>query len=357
MKQGRVLLNPKPAFQPPSFFFRSNDDLNTTDNIQNEYTLAKEDLTRAKKQLEEANCEFSSVKDILDDRDGHAIEYAESLMGNNHGQLSKNSLNSEQANLRRKIAELTVEVESLDFQLADVKRYVQPDIVEQMEHDRTTYFNLIKNQKSKLAQIQKKTRDQQIRLFNILISQQWHDATKTATEHQIACRIKSILSSHIKTPDSPSSSKSPNHGSFSKADSLHQTFDGSNNQISIEKVSPEIKLLIQKKHQLEQECQEAQNRRICAQVRRRVSIASLLDELQRLDAALRTLDQEGLRVSELRRNYLPEGPFSPMKRPKSSAEAARSRAELAPKQPGRSQSDIKRLIRGGKSYIATVGKC
>ena len=316
---------------PVSFFRSDSSDSSGSSPPFDEGSFVIDDLLLAKQQLEETLAEYNSAESILRNCTSQATDYAESL-------ISRKSESAEQASLKRQIAELVVEVEELSYALEDEKRYVDPDTLEQMENDIKEYNKEIQGQRRKLKAIQKKVQEETMRLLGMLTNDKWREAVSTLTEHQIATRIRNELTTNVK-PSADAREKQKEE------------------MVPVDSVKSELLPLLQKRRQLELECQETQNRRKAAQVRKRVNIANLLDELQRLDMALKTLGHEGIQLNELRRNYLPEGPYSPMKRPKSSGEASRGKYELTPKTTtGRSQSDLKRPIKTNKSYISRIGK-
>jgi hypothetical protein len=104
---------------------------------------------------------------------------------------------------------------------------------------------------------------------------------------------------------------------------------------------------------LEEQCESVRFQRVFAQFRRRISIASLLGDVERLDAALRFCGDSGIGVEELRRVYLPEGPLAPLKRPSSSGNAVRR--SLAGRVTERSKSDLRESIQCGRSCLSPLG--
>jgi hypothetical protein len=66
---------------------------------------------------------------------------------------------------------------------------------------------------------------------------------------------------------------------------------------------------------LEAEYAGIQQQRAFTQIRRRVTISALLDDLALLDRQLKAMGQDGLDVADLPRTYLPEGPPPPLKTP------------------------------------------
>ncbi|OHT15255.1 hypothetical protein TRFO_14297 [Tritrichomonas foetus] len=330
MKKGRTCLYPKGTYQTPSFFFRGGDEYKENEHLQSEYFAAKNECKRAKKELDEARAEYEKVKAILDDKEGHAVALAESLGGNN-------AVTTEHANLRKKIAELTVDIEDINHSILEAKSHASPSTVAAMDRERSSYFLTIENLQLKLEQMEKSTQNRQNKLFEIISSPEWHEAIQISCEHQIQFRINENLRLRIKN-----AFEQQNYGDSSQQPPLKRVIDNSN--------YPELHQLLQRRHQLQIQCQEMVQERTFAQIRRRVSIATMLDELAKLDDALVSLGEEGINLNELRRMYLPDGPLTPLKRPKSSATPSRSQSGcITPKcATGRSRSDIKRPFGGGR---------
>ena len=110
----------------------------------------------------------------------------------------------------------------------------------------------------------------------------------------------------------------------------------------------DVNLFTKKFYYVEQDCWISLN--ICAAGLRVINKKGL-------DAALNALGVDGIDVDKHRRRCLPEGPLSPLKRPKSSNASVRgSKSDyLTGVSAGRSKSDIKRPIRGGRGCLSPLG--
>ena len=321
----RTLLYPKGTYQTPSFVWRSCDE---TDH-DSEYSLAQSDLKKAKEAMEKARKEFEMVQKAYNDKEKRIVELAESLGGNS-------SSTAEHMRLRKGIAELTIELEDIEMKLNETQKNSSPGAILQLEQEKMTYFVCIQNLKQQIEETEKRIKQQQRELFEILVSDEWRDATAIATEHQITMRIKENMDRNVTT-------------AFQE-----QNFDSKNQTPKkkiIETNKPDfqkLQSLLAKRALLKQEYQKAQHERCCAQIRRKVTLACMLDELQRLDATLKSLGDEGIDVEQYRKAYLPEGPLSPLKRPKSSDASIRGgrKEPTAGQGTGRSKSDLNRPIRG-----------
>jgi hypothetical protein len=177
-----------------------------------------------------------------------------------------------------------------------------------------------------LKETQQSIMDAQFELFDILASESWRRGSDAAAESEIADRVHMHLQSQVKRALEAQYSESP------PAARPDQDL-------------PAVQRLLHRRMEVEQQLHEAQFQRCCAQIRRRVTIATLLDDLTRLDASLRALGQEGFNLTELRKNYLPEGPLSPLKRPKSSGAGVRKVEQLTARKVVRPNSDLKRPLK------------
>lgn len=333
------LLYPHGTYQQQSFFWRGDDEFKEVETIQNQHTQAKSELSRAKHELEAARAEYNNVLAVYENKEQHAVALAQSL-GN------ESSTTSESANLRRRIAELTLDIEDLEHRIEDAKIHSLPSTIEQLDREKSQLFLSVEKLRSKYEETQQKILKQQIDLFSILVSQDWREAITTSAEHQIAFRIKQQLSNSVQC-----AFEKQNFPNFP----VTQKKQTPTNSQKDTKEAKDLQILLQKRSQLVQQCNEAAYKRNCAQIRRRVIIASMLDDLQRLDSALKSLGKEGLNIDQLKRSYLPEGPLSPLKRPKSSVLTARGRTELSPLTTGRSKSDIKRPFATTRDNLSPLG--
>jgi hypothetical protein len=230
----------------------------------------------------------------------------------------------EHAALRRRVALLTIELEDLQYQFSEAQHQCQSSTIAQLERKRAESFQKVSSLQSQLNETQQSIRDSQFELFDILASESWRRASDAAAEREIADRVHVHLQSQVKRA----------------LESLHN-----DNLPAARTDLPTIQRLLHRRMELEQQLHEAQFQRCCAQIRRRVTIATLLDDLGRLDTSLRALGQEGFILSELRKNYLPEGPLSPLKRPKSSGAGVRKGEQLTARKVVRPNSDLKRPLK------------
>lgn len=330
-----TLLYPKGTYRAQSFFWRGSDEFKETEHIQKTCATAKDDLTRVRQELEEARKEFFDVEKELNDKEKQAVTLAQSLG-------SSSSTTAEHAKLRRQIAELTLEIEEIQKKLSDVKAHAQPSTILQLEKERMSYFVCVENLNLNIKQTQEQIREKQLELYELLASEKWRAATNTSIEHQITMRICENVKGSVK-----SAFEKQNFGDSKLQPTMKKVVNPTDNQALLE--------LLQNRTELEYQCQQIEHQRCSAQIRRRVVAACLLEDLQRLDMALRSLGEEGIDIEGLRRRYLPEGPLSPMKRPRSSGSARGSRTDLLAKKESRSKSDIKRPIRGGRTILSPLG--
>ena len=317
----------------PSFsFFSRDDEFKETDQTQSDFASAQQDLARAKRDLETVRGEFTSVQTLFNDREGRIADILASLDPNS-------SATPEHAQLLRRVAELTLDIEDTESRLCDARKYSDANAIARLEKEKKTYFSCIQNLDEEIGETEKRIRTRQLELFKILTSDAWHEVTATAAEHQITMRVKESLEQAAKS---------------AAAEASLRDLKSRDEQCE---VSPELQALLKARAQLSQQCQVAQQQRIRAQIRRRVTIACLLEDLQRLDAALNALGVDGIDVEKHRRRCLPEGPLSPLKRPKSSNASVRgSKSDyLTGVSAGRSKSDIKRPIRGGRGCLSPLG--
>ena len=316
---------------PSSLFFpRSYSPEFNLNPVEKDTQAVFEELNLAKQQLKDTETEYHQLYQTVHSDSNYWINYTKDL-------FETFSLQSnEQEKLKERVATLITELADIDYRLTDVKKYLEPSTIQQLNEDCSTYQSIINLERSQIKSIRKKTEDKQKQLFHLLTTPSWKDTTTTLSEHQVLTRVKSHLETLIS----------------------NLTIDPSDmsETVSIETVRPDLLSLIQHRNQLEGKCTAAQIERTQTQIRKRVGFSSLLEELQRLDIALLTLGKDGINISDYRKKYLPEGPYSPMKRPKSSAEAQRKApitTDLSSRQqqPIRSRSDIKRpIVKSAQAY-------
>lgn len=334
MKKARSLLYPKGTYQTPSFFFRGGDEFKENEHLQIEYDAAKNDLKRAKKELLEARSEYEKVKAILDDKEGRAVALAESLGGSN-------TITTENVQYRRQIADLAVEIDELQHKIAEARLHASIGTIAAIDRERSSYFLTIENLQVKIQELKNNAQEKKLRLYEIFSSPEWHERTRIACEFEITYRFHEYLKKFCK-----SSFEQQNFGDSNTQPPLKRTFDqkffsptstkdnpstvssmkstigkdGLTQQInSQQNLFQELQQLLNQKMQLDVQCQEIMRQRYATQIRRRVSIASLLNDIEKLDYALQDLGEEEIGVNDLRRSFLPDGPLSPIKMRKQSA--------------------------------------
>jgi IS5 family transposase len=126
-----------------------------------------------------------------------------------------------------------------------------------------------------------------------------------------------------------------NYGDSRQQPPTRVVVDGGNPEFA------DLQDLLQRRMEAEQAYEDARYQRVCAQIKRRVTVAGLLDDLSKLDKALREAGGEGLDVDDLRKRHLPDGSLSPVKRPKTSSDITRVTTS-------RPNSDIKQSARARK---------
>lgn len=320
-------VSPRGARPNPSFFSQ-DDEFSESDHVSGDLTSAQQDLAQAKRALEAARSEFASVQDVFNDREARISELVASLS-------ASSGSTPEHAQLLQRIAELTFDIEDTESRLTEARKYSNAASITQLEKEKANYFSCIANLNQKIRETEKRIRKQQFELFDIFVSEQWHETTAMAAEHQITMRVKENLERASRNAADEAKSTQPKRGDF----------------------SPQIQALLDKRAELTRQCHEAQQQRTAMQFRRRVTIACILEDLRRLNAALIALGEPGIDVERHRRQFLPEGPLSPLKRPKSSNASVRgSKSDyLTGVSTGRSKSDIKRPIRGGRGCLSPLG--
>lgn len=327
-------LSPRENSRQQSFFNRDEDDDKEFEASQKDYSNARQELSRVKHDLEDAKSEYSNVISTFNDRESFASSLSEQF-GSNSNESAENT------KIRHRIALLAIEIEDIEHKIQENKKKCISSKLDQLEKERTMYSTCIVNLRKDDQQIKTAIRQKQVELFDILMSERWREAIETSAEHQIAYRIRQQLQNN-------------------ELSEFQQTNEPTLQMQLVQQLSnlpdtAKLRELLQNQVDLIKQRNQAQYKRFCAQIRRRVKIASMLDDLQRLDCALRSLGQEGLCISDLRRQYLPEGPLSPLKRPKSSTSTARGRTELSTNSSGRSKSDIKRPYRGKRDILSPLG--
>jgi DNA repair exonuclease SbcCD ATPase subunit len=311
------LLFPRGTPKAPIFFDREDDDIKEPDHVQDKLAAARRNLSRAKRELESAQKELTQVQQLLDDTDSQAAALADSL---SRGISST----PDHAAVRHRVARLTIELEDLQYQISDAQHHCQPPTIAQLERKRADVDQRIESLRSQLSETQQAIRDSQFELFGIFASENWRQASDAAADREIADRVHVHLQSQVKRALEAETTPAPSEA---------------------QRELPVVQRLLHRKMELEQPLHEAQFQRCCAQIRRRVTIATLLDDLTRLDTSLRALGQEGFSLSDLRKKYLPEGPLSPLKRPKSSGAGVRKGEQLTVRKVVRPNSDLKRPLK------------
>jgi DNA repair exonuclease SbcCD ATPase subunit len=297
--------------------FRSDHDEKHHESLQTALASAQRDLSQAKREHDSARKEFSQVEQILNNTKSSAASLTTFLGCGVSGPTDHSSL-------CLKAAELMVELEDVEYRLSEAKDRTQPAALSRVERECADAHLNLEHLNARLNEMRQRIASGRRELFMILTSEDWAKASEAETERQIADRIYKHLKSEMKhaagNADPPVPTAPTCHVHAGRA------------------------RLIRRKLELELQIHEATIERACAQIRRKVTIGTLLDDLAKLDAALRALGLEGLNLKELKQKHLPEGPLTPLKRPMSSAAALPAPAELAHETGKRSHSDLKRPI-------------
>jgi hypothetical protein len=235
------------------------------------------------------------------------------------------SCTAEHAELRRRVAELTVEIEETEHKINAARTSIDVTLIAERERERDDYFRQIEDLDRELAETQQRIRHRQFELFRLLGSEEWEKATAAAAENQIVSRIHDRL-------------KSAWENAKKEQNAVRAKTTG-------KPIPAATQALLDERGMLERECREAEQQRWCAQTSRKVNIASRLENAKLLDAALTAIGAVGLDVARLRKEYLPDGPLPPRQRAKT-ATGVREKQGLADVETGRSKSDLKRPIRG-----------
>jgi hypothetical protein len=274
------------------------------------------DLSRAKRDFDSAKQEFLQVQRILEDTSGAAVTLA--------GSLSRGiSSTPEHGALRIRTAVLILQLEEINFRLSEAKKLSESTTLSQIERERIESASKVEGLRRNLTEMQNRIRMGQTELFGIISSENWERATAAETERQISDRIYKFVTAEMKQLSADPPITSP-----------------TKSETDPRRIRP-----IQRRLELEKEVSEATQERTFAQTIRKVRIATLLDDIARFDAALRSLGEEGLNLKELERQHLPEGPLAPLKRPSSSAGVGRSPMEGMTVQLKRPNSDLKKRVR------------
>ncbi|KAK8887210.1 hypothetical protein M9Y10_038248 [Tritrichomonas musculus] len=337
MKKARSLLYPKGTYQTPPFFFRGGDEFKENEHLQSEYSAAKNDLKRAKKELLEARSEYEKVKSILDDKEGRAVALAETLGGTN-------TITTENAQYRRQIADLAVEIDELRYKISEARTHASISTIAAIDRERSSYFLTIENLQVKLQELKNNTQEKKLRLYEIFASPEWHERSRITCEFEITYRFHEYLQKFCKSSFEQqnfgdSNTQAPLKRTFdqsffttsslldnsSTATSMKSTMNKDNFNLQQQQIASQqnalqdLQQLINQRMQLDIQCQEIMRERYATQIRRRVSIASLLNDIEKLDYALQDLGEEEIGVDDLRRAFLPDGPFTPIKMRKHSS--------------------------------------
>jgi hypothetical protein len=316
MSRRTSLLFPRGTCKTPRFFNRDDE----FKEEQTEDAPLQSELASAKRELEQAREEFRQAQTHLNDRDSLCASIADSIGHNDQ-------CTPEHAELRRRIAALAIDIEETEHQIAEARAHTDPSMIAQLERERSDYLRHVESLDRELFETQERIKHTQLELFRLFASEDWRTASAMAAERQITSRILERSRTNVdkalevQTPRAPSNPPR-------------------------KVVDVEIQRLLEQRKLLDQQCQKAVQQRWCAQIRRRVKVASLLDDLTSLDAALRALGDEGFDVGGLRMKYLPEGPLTPLKQRAQTASGERVKKGLAAFETGRSKSDLKRPIRG-----------
>jgi hypothetical protein len=313
------LLFPRGTCKTPRLFSGDGDQF-TDSEPPSDDTPARSELADAKLELAAARSDFEQVQNNLNDKSTLALSIANSIGHNS-------SSSPEHADLRRRIAELTVEIEETEHKIEEARSSIDPALIVAREKERNEYFRQVETLDRELAETQQRIRQRQFDLFRLLSSDDWEKATAAAAERQIMSRIHDRLRSIL-----DNATKEHNSGTTGSP---------------VKSVPPAIQALLDERARLERECRQAEQQRWCAQTSRRVNIASRLDNAKLLDAALRALNAVGLDVPGLSKEYLPDGPLTPLKPRAKTPTGVRAKQQgLADVETGRSKSDLKRPIRG-----------
>jgi hypothetical protein len=322
------LLFPRGTWQTPIFFWRGGDVFKEAEHLQSELVTAQTNLDLAKVELEEARAEFHNVQLLLNNKEGQAIAIAESFG-------ASSSSTAEHASLRRRVAELTLDMEDLDHKIGDAIRHGHPTCLAQLERERSAHFLEIANLDRQIHGIAQRIRQCKLNQIELLVSDDFHRASIVTVEHEIGVRIHEFLRSQT-----------------------HQAFEAQNCTetprvpvIPVDTTSTDarkLQLLLNQRMDLEADYLIAHQQRAFAQIRRRVIISALLDDIALLDAALQAIGQESLNVEQLRQSYLPEGPFSPLATQKMTASALGMGTRASTFRSARGKSGIRGAMRTSK---------
>jgi chromosome segregation ATPase len=320
-----ALLFPRGTCKTPAFFWRGGDEFKEREHLQDELTVAKRDLTRVKQQLEKARKEFEQVQQLLNDRDGQASTLADSLT---RGQSST----AEHSLLRRRVAELTIEIENIQNRISEARQHSQPRAIGRLEQERADLFWQIESREHQIWETRERIRSAQFEYFGKLSSEGWRKASDAAREYQIADRIQEQLKAFVKK-----AFEEQNFGDSSAQPPLRAVVEANRD------LQP-LQMLLHRRMALEVQLDDAKFQRCCAQIRRRVTIATLLDDIARLDSALRALGEDGFDLMELQKAHLPEGPLTPLKRPRNTLAPVKPRGDVTARSSERPNSEVTRPV-------------
>lgn len=323
MNKSRSLLYPKGTYQTPSFFFRGGDEFKENERLQSEYIAAKNDLKRAKKELSDAKIEYNKVKNIFDDKEGRAVALAESLGG-------ENVITTENAQYRKQIAELAVEINDLRRQLNEIQSHSSIATINSIEYERSSYFLTIENLQVQLNDMENNTKTCQNRLFKLYSSPEWRKRSITYSNYEIEYRYNEFLKKNSK-----SSFEQQNFGDSEDRTPMKKNFDTflAAESIKHPELVQKLQSLMSQRTALDMKYQSVVRERYLSQIKRKVQIAAFLDDIEKLDWALIELGEEAIGIDDLRRSYLPDGPFSQIGSPSISSRRSPKRPLTSPATP------------------------
>jgi hypothetical protein len=317
-----ALLFPRGTYKATPFFFRGDDEFKEREHLQSESTMLQSNLLIAKKSLESTRQEFYEVQFAFNEKEGQTVKIATSLPQGPY-------LTTEHARLRRRVLDLIADLEEVQRRIEEARQRAQLTTIGQLERERTEYFLNIESLGSDMREVQHQIENSHLDMFQLLSGDSWREASAAAIEHQIADRIHDTLKGQVKR-----AFEDQNYGDR-QPPPMKAVVDAASPDFTA------LQDLLQRRMEAEQACEHARFQRTCAQIRRRVTVAAMLDGLSRLDEALRDAGDQGVDIEDLRKRHLPEGALSPVKRPRVISGIARVRA-------GRLNTDIKQSTRARK---------
>jgi allophanate hydrolase subunit 1 len=131
-------LYPRGTYRAPAFYFRGSESLTEPEYLLRELLIARTNHATSKRELDKELAELEATSATLAQRDDYTVALATAF-----GEES--SATEINANLRRQLAELSAEIESIESHISDCRAQQHTSLVSGLNRERAYYHAEIEN--------------------------------------------------------------------------------------------------------------------------------------------------------------------------------------------------------------------